>query len=1022
MSAWQGGGSFGCFDGNGQWTPTTDPALVTHWEAPETPGEITLRVEVDDIPSATDGQGQASATRDDPPSFITKVVTVRNPAAPHEHTFGDPNEPGLQQPQVSFSVETARPGRVVGLSVGYFNQDADLCKNEDSNCPWYGGWIYDLASATYEATGGELGVLDGAGQFQPLPPGQIPSHFRCADVPGQATVTVTLNDAAEGTDPITGDPVSINDDAPVNGSDTLQVAHHVHQWDGSNIQPGTVDPTGGNVEVPSKFAISVPYGQFQVIDGSGTRYTFDKVHWETGATTAMPYFLLTRVQDRWGREVNVTWNGLGLPMSVVDGVGNGLTFGYSEGLLTSVLDPRGRTHTLAYAEVPSGLPDNTPRKKLTGIHVEGPAGVDRDWSFSYGSAADAVNYYGGSFTGDLVIRKTEPDGKLVHYQYEGVNTGHGSFADFDGRVRSSYYVDASEDGRVKEYRREGNTIVHPGGSRSVYTYQGHDLVEVRDEETNRYVQYARDAWGNLTSVSANGQVQLQVQYAFAADNRTITRARATNALGDVSETEFTGWNRPLRQTAFRRAGSSLLNDMVTEYVYSAGGLGNLQQVKSHLAPGVTFGSTLFYDQGTPPGIPNRVQDALGRETSTLFDGLGRPVQTFSPRNRVAMPGSLDAESSVSRISYNADGLPASGTDPLSRVVTYTYEDLGTGRLKVTTQQTGFANSASSVILNQAGLAESATDELGVRTEFVYNGDGQTLRVIEAANKPAARQTLYEYDARGNLIKLTPPKGAACAVIFEYTRFDQNGIPDPNALYEGQVTHIRHPDNTHEYFGYDSFGRLAWESRPYAGGMGTVYAVTSFTYDALHRVTQVSYPTSPQGVPGFNVSTSYDDFGRVTSVTDASGTTTYSYNPATLTTTISPSGGRKSLTVQQVPDYGAQRWLTRQTLAGVGTWEYREDTKGRFSGVLNPFNQAFSYEYNPAGQPLRQINGNNTSTQYSYDGRGRLTGLAHVAADGFSTLDQFAYGYDGAGRLTTETDAGGRLRQFGYDDLGQLVQE
>jgi len=793
------------------------------------------------------------------------------------------------------------------------------------------------------------------------------------------------------------------------------------------VDTEVVDPTGGgNVTVPSKFAITVPYGQFQVIDGAGTRYTFDQVHWETGATTAMPYFLLTRVQDRWGRQVAVTWNGSGLPVSVKDSVDNGLDFGYTNGLLTSVQDPRGKIHTFNYAEVPSGPPDNFPRSKLTGIHVVGPAGVARNWSFSYGSEADALAYYGGSFTGDLVIRKTEPDGKLVHYQYEGVNTGHGSYLDWDGRVLRSFYVDGSEGNRLKEYRREGSTIVYPGGSRSVYTYQGHDLVEVRDEETNRSVQYTRDAWGNLTSVGANGQTQLQLQYTFAADNRTILRARATNALGDVAETEFTGWNRPLRQTAYRRPGSTLPHDMVTEYVYASSGLGNLQQVKSYLTPLTSLSSTLLYGQDAPPGVPSGVQDAVGRVSTTTFDALGRPTGSISPPNLLAAPGSPDASPSTSSVTYNADDLPASVTDPLGRVVTSTYTQLSGNRLQITTAQAGVANSASSVILNEAGLTESATDELGVRTDYFYNGDGQVLRVVEAANKPVARQTLYEYDTRGNLIQLTPPKGAACAVTFEYTRFDQNGVPDPNAVYEGQVTHIRHPDNTHEFFGYDSFGRLAWESRPYAGAMGLAYAVTTFTYDALHRVTQVSYPTSPQGVPGFNVTTAYDDFGRVTTVSDASGTTSYSYNPATLSTTINPSGGRKSLTVTQVPDHLNHRWKTQSTLAGVGTWEYREDTKGRFSGVVNPFGQSFSTEYDPAGQALAQyfqpsaMDPARLTTAMGYDVRGRLNAIGHAKPNGL-TLDQFTYTHDDVGRVLSESSADG-LRSFTYDALGQLQTE
>lgn len=39
-------------------------------------------------------------------------------------------------------------------------------------------------------------------------------------------------------------------------------------------------------------------------------------------------------------------------------------------------------------------------------------------------------------------------------------------------------------------------------------------------------------------------------------------------------------------------------------------------------------------------------------------------------------------------------------------------------------------------------------------------------------------------------------------------------------------------------------------------------VTTITRDDLCRPTQVTYPNSPQGVPGYTVTTEYDEFGRV----------------------------------------------------------------------------------------------------------------------------------------------------------------
>jgi YD repeat-containing protein len=248
--------------------------------------------------------------------------------------------------------------------------------------------------------------------------------------------------------------------------------------------------------------IVLPYGWFEATDAAGTIYRFEGVYWEDGTGVAISYFPLKRVTDRWGRVVNLTWE-FGYLQSVRDGDGRGLDFHYTGGMLTSITDAQNRTHTLGYTQVPSG--GGNQFDKLAAVQVLGPGSPDRvvyTWLFDYGTAADAASY-GGTYTGDLIIRKREPSGKWVNYEYAPVNTARTGYDDWDGRVTRCWYADAAEGGRVKAITRSGSTLTYPGGASVTYGYQGHDLVSVRADNSGREARYTYDAWHNRTSVRTN---------------------------------------------------------------------------------------------------------------------------------------------------------------------------------------------------------------------------------------------------------------------------------------------------------------------------------------------------------------------------------------------------------------------------------------------------------------------------------------------------------------------------------------
>ena len=758
---------------------------------------------------------------------------------------------------------------------------------------------------------------------------------------------------------------------------------------------------GTSITVPS------PYGQFIVTDGDGTQYLFNRIYWEKGKWTAIPYFLLSQITDRFGRNIFLTWNTTKGQLTQVRDPNNGaLQFIYTGKLLTQVIDPYRRSHKLTYGTYQSEW--QRAESKLTKVEIEGPGSptsrVRRSWSFIYGPTA----------TRDLVIGKVEPNGKNVTYEYETVDTTSNpprpAYGDWDGRLIRSYFLDG---GLVKEFRRQGDTLVYPEGNTQNFT-------GIRDDSTGRTVSYQYNSWNHLTRMWTNTESEtnplLQIQYDYASDGRTIVKTTATGplgtSLGDRTETTYGAFNQPLTTTTgFRTVGGTGYNQ-TTSVEYD--GLGRALKVKrqgGYDEDAVTF-PTYYFDQ------PTTVRDSVGRSALTTLDmATGLPLQSTSPENLVVPAGHPDRAASVSSVQYT-EGLPTLITDPLGHQVSIAYNALSASLLQIVTTRLS-DGAVTKAELDAAGRPTKLTDQTGVITLLTYNLDDQVTSVTEASGTVDQRITQYIYNRNGDLTELRNARGQRTK--YEYCGYSQTGILTGPA-YVGQVTHIEYPDGTHEYFGYGDDGQLAWSMRPGKLGTTPFCSTTTYEYDELHRLKKTIYPMSPQGVPGFTVTAKYDEFGRVTETSDATGTTTTTYDGLDRVKTVTASGGRKNLSFDYIKDTAFGRWKVQTSLSGVnGFWEQREDTKGRLSEVVNPLGQLFGVQYDRDGKPLRKTLANGSWTDYGYNDRDQLTSLSHKL-NGGAALDTLTYDYWPSGQLWKETDGGGRVHQFTYDRVGQLIDE
>ena len=90
-------------------------------------------------------------------------------------------------------------------------------------------------------------------------------------------------------------------------------------------------------------------------------------------------------------------------------------------------------------------------------------------------------------------------------------------------------------------------------------------------------------------------------------------------------------------------------------------------------------------------------------------------------------------------------------------------------------------------------------------------------------------------------------------------------------------------------------------------------------------------------------------------------------------------------------------------------------------MIMPGNRTWNLNYNPAGQRTQVDLPNGMSTEYAYDGQGRLEAIAHKDSGG-TTVEEYAYEYDKVGNITRQSSANYAADWiYSYDERYRLTQ-
>jgi len=507
-------------------------------------------------------------------------------------------------------------------------------------------------------------------------------------------------------------------------------------------------------------------------------------------------------------------------------------------------------------------------------------------------------------------------------------------------------------------------------------------------------QYQYDTFGNLVKITDALGRSASINY----DSKLMLYpVKKTNALGYAAVSTYDyGTGNILSVTE--------PNNQTTSYRYDV--LGRLSKVigpnDNESSPGITYAYNLS-SRPTSVVTSKRIVPLQGSlyTAYSFYDGLGRLIQAKAPAESgtqvVSDVVKFDSQGRIKEkyLPYFVSSSSSYSVPNYSQPkTTFAYDCLG--RIIQTTNPDGTYNS----ITYSDGMTTSVDENSHYQNSYL-DAYGRVIKV-EEYNSAQIYTTTYEYDAWGNLVKVID---------------DQNNIIQMWYDSLGRKIKMNDPDMGVWAYEYDKVGSLVKQTD--AKGKAI-----EFTYDALNRIT--AKKSSGMTLAGY----SYDDtakqycIGRLSKVTDTSGTTEYFYDKV----------GRQIKFIKTVEGSSYSFTYTYDALDRVTSMKYPdseivnytynasgaiETVKGLSPQGTVPY--VSNIDYSSTGQITKIAYGNGTFTNYTYNPQNlRLTNI--ITQSPFVKVQDLSYQFDKVGNIANILDRVNTASQdFLYDDLDRLTQ-
>ena len=349
--------------------------------------------------------------------------------------------------------------------------------------------------------------------------------------------------------------------------------------------------------------------------------------------------------------------------------------------------------------------------------------------------------------------------------------------------------------------------------------------------------------------------------------------------------------------------------------------------------------------------------------------------------------------------------------------------------------------------------------------FRQFGFGSAYFDVVASGSVAKAASSYTWDAMANLQTATDPRGVTTTNTWNYGNFALGELSSSQQSYVVSGTTKYKSATSFAYYDsgsldYTNSGLVASITAPQPGtidALGSGATVeTDFIYDSLGNVTSATTPgndtvssktftfgyTSDGGYSqsdaigqpitvtdnvGKVTHLRYDSRGNRTSVTDALGNETdTSYNLANqpLTTTLPATGqtgtGHGTITNAYLYVGGPMLSTTTYDESAVQARQVTH-TYGQEAEMLTTTGstEPVAYAYDAAYRVTGLTDGNNHTTNYSYDAIGNMTLAAYPNANSSTGYDETQFSnFDNLGNATKRIDGRGVETDYVCNDPGQ----
>ncbi|SFV04491.1 RHS repeat protein [Pseudoduganella namucuonensis] len=659
----------------------------------------------------------------------------------------------------------------------------------------------------------------------------------------------------------------------------------------------------------------------------------------TGAVLTFSYLDGTkvgRVTNPAGQFIQLTYGGNGRVSTVRDTAGGIWTYAYNgAGMLVKVTSPGTAPDIREY------LYEAADGTLLTGLKINGQ------------------RYSRYSYYADRRVKESglESGEEKETFEYGANQT---KVTDLRGQPVTYGFVPIQGALKISSVSRAATGTCAAASARTVYDGLGY--VDYTLDWNGNKTDYTFDVAGKLVSVTnaANTAHAATMAHTWSGDEivQTEFRGAGNTAYAKVNYAYQAGLIKSETWTDLKSSATRQLiygyttypnNTIATRTVTRVLPEGNVTATIKYDTLGNIVSTTNYLGQQqswsnhNALGLAGRHIDLNGIATDFGYDPKGNLIRqtqhlpngdrvtTFTYNNNRQLTDVSYADGRVDRYRYNISGRLEKIGDAAQRFATLaldvpknTYRKSserrtpGTGSVPVIVPDGQFS---STTVLDSLGRPYTDIGNHGQRIDYRYDGNGN----LKSRTDAAGHVTRFNYDAQNRLILRIAPDGGE-------TRWHYNPegqlqfVQDPRGLRTnytyngfGDVTSAASPDTGLTTYQYDAIGRLA--SSTTADGKMVQYG-----FDSLDRPT---YRFSGNVTESFTYDKGAYGKGRLTSVDDATGRTTFDYTAA-----------------------GELRSKVSNILGQTYALNWSYDSAGRLLGFSDPSGMSIGYDHDGIGNLTR----------------------------------------------------------------------